>query len=49
MDLREIYAVRGLDGVLDALQPLVDQLEELNKPAVLPAVLPAEEAEEEKA
>lgn len=46
MDLKKIHQERGIDGVLEALQPVIDQIEELVKPAPVPAPLPDAEAEE---
>lgn len=39
MDLKKIFAERGIDGVLEALQPVVDSIDELTKPAPTPAPL----------
>lgn len=49
MTLREIYAERGLDGVLDALEPIYADLTKPSEPASTPA-LPEDDAavEEEK-
>lgn len=46
MTLKEVYYSRGLDGLLEYLQPYVDQIDELTKPATTPAS--PEEAEEKE-
>lgn len=48
MTLREICAVRGLDGVLDALEPIYADLTKPSEPATPPATPEETEAEEEK-
>lgn len=48
MTLKEIYVARGIDGVLEALEPIYAELSTPKEPAPILPVAAAEEADEEK-
>ena len=48
MDLRKIYQERGPEGLCETLQPYIDAIDELTKPAPTPTPAVEEVAEEEK-
>ena len=48
MDLKQLYAERGMDGVLEYLTPLIAELEKLvTSPETPPPAAAGEEEEEE--